>query len=56
MAMHPEVRFHLKRSKVCNLETSKQEAIEIEDDLLLSRFMEEIKKVSSKEDVQNSYS
>ena len=31
-----EVRFHLKRSKVCDLEIAKQEAVRIKDDLFLS--------------------
>ena len=42
-ALHPEVQFHLKRSKVCDFEISKQEAIEIEDDLFLSGWFQKDK-------------
>ena len=41
-ALHPEVRFHLKRSKIHDLEMAKQETIKIEDDLSLSgRFQQD---------------
>ena len=46
--LHLEVRFHLKRSKVCDFKITKKEVVRIEDDLFLSSWFQQndITKVS----------
>jgi hypothetical protein len=40
-ALHPEVKFHLKRSKICDLEIVTQDDVRIQDDLFLSSWFQQ---------------
>ena len=42
-ALHPKAKFYLKKSKVCDLEVPKQEAVQIEDNFILSGLFQQKK-------------